>query len=154
MTPGEDTGKLVIRRRMLATREELFDEWTNPESMRVWMCAGNMVSAEIVLDLRVGGAVSITMRSPTAVHEHTGEFTIIDRPAKLAFTWITKSTDMLPTLVTVEFLEISATESELVLTHEKFSRQDVRDDHRRGWGQIVDALEQYLRTKYGGAKRI
>jgi uncharacterized protein YndB with AHSA1/START domain len=147
MTAGGDIGKLVIRRRILATREELFDAWTDPESMRVWMCPGDIISADVTLDLRVGGSFLITMRTPTAAYEHRGEFTIIDRPSKLAFTWIARATDLRPTLVTVEFFEISETESELVLTHENFPRKEVRDQYQGGWGQIIDRLEQYLHTK-------
>jgi uncharacterized protein YndB with AHSA1/START domain len=147
MTADADGSKLVIRRRIAATREELFEQWTDLESMRVWMCPDDIVSTDVLMDLRVGGSLLITMRSPTHAHEHRGEFTIIDRPAKLAFTWIAEATDSRPTLVTVEFFEVSEAESDLVLTHDKLPGTEVRDRHRGGWNQIVGRLEQFLQSK-------
>jgi uncharacterized protein YndB with AHSA1/START domain len=150
MTAGGDAGKLVIRRRIPGTREDLFDAWTDPESMRVWMCPGDILSADVTLDPRVGGTFLITMRTAAASHEHRGGFTIVDRPEKLAFTWIAQATDLRPTLVTVEFFKIGEMETELVLTHENFPRKEVRDRHQSGWSQIVDRLEGHLRRKRHG----
>lgn len=147
MRPETDANKVVIRRRIAATREELFDAWTDPEGMRAWMCPGNIVSVDVRMDLRVGGSLLIIMRDPDRAYEHRGEFTIIDRPAKLAFTWIADATDLRPTLVTVEFFVVSESESDLVLTHEKFPRKEVTDRYRGGWGQIVGRLEEYLQSK-------
>jgi len=136
--------KVVIRRQIRATRQELFDKWTDPEGMREWMCPGNIVSAEVQMDPCFGGRLVIVMRGPTEVVEHRGEFTVFDPPSKLAFTWIAKSTDLHPTLVTVEFLEVSPTESELVLTHSEIPRKEVSNQYQSGWGQIISRLEQYL----------
>jgi uncharacterized protein YndB with AHSA1/START domain len=142
-----DNDKLVVRRRIPATREEVFDAWTSPEGMREWMCPGNTVSADVRIDLRVGGSLLIVMRDPDNVYEHRGEFMIIERPGKLAFTWIAQGTDFQPTLVTVEFFAASEAECDLVLTHEKFPGKEVRDRYSRGWGQITERLQQYLQTK-------
>ena len=95
----------------------------------------------------MGGQLVIVMRGPTESFEHRGEFTIIDRPRKLAFTWIAKSTDLHPTLVTVEFFEVTATESELVLTHLEIPRKEVSDQYQGGWKQIVGRLEQAIGKK-------
>ena len=147
MTAESDANTVVIRRRIAATREELFDAWTDPEGMRTWMCPGNIVSVDVRMDPRVGESLRIIMRDPNGVYEHRGEFTIIDRPAKLAFTWIAEATDLRPTLVTVEFFVVSESSSDLVLTHEKFPRKEVSDHYRGGWGQIVGRLEEYLQSK-------
>jgi len=146
MSPG-GPGKVVIRRRMAATREELFDAWTDPESMRSWMCPGNIVSAEVKMDLRVGGSLLIVMRGPAETFEHRGQFTVVERPSKLAFTWIAKATDLRPTHVTVEFFEVTRTETDLVLTHEELARDEVRDQYQGGWNQIADRLAQYLERR-------
>jgi len=47
--------KVVAERRIGVTREELFDAWVDPESMREWMCPGDVISAEVRLEPRVGG---------------------------------------------------------------------------------------------------
>jgi len=148
MTLGSGGHMLVIRRRIAATPEELFDAWTDGEGMREWMCPGNILSVEVRLEPRVGGSLLVIMRDPDKTYEHKGQFTILDRPSKLAFTWIAAATDMQPTLVTLEFLRISETESELVLTHEHFPRKDASDQYRGGWGQIVDRLDVYLQNRH------
>jgi uncharacterized protein YndB with AHSA1/START domain len=150
--PGMDGEALVIRRRMKATREELFAEWTDAEGMANWMCPGDIMSVQVTVDLRVGGSLLIVMRDSRKTYEHRGQFTVIDPPAKLAFTWIADATDLQPTLLTVEFLIVSQTESELVLTHEKFPRREVRDRYKGGWGQIIARLDEYLQAKGRASK--
>ena len=142
-----DPNKLVIRRRVPATRDELFGAWTDAEGMREWMCPGNILSVDVRMDLRVGGSFLIVMRDAHETYEHRGEFTVIDRPGKLAFTWIAKATDFPPTRVTVELFTVTETETDLVLTHEKFPGKEVTDQYRVGWGQIVDHLEAYLHAR-------
>ena len=143
MSDSQDN-KAIVRRRMHATREELFDAWTDQEGMRAWMCPGDVVSADVRLDPRVGGKLHITMRSPDATYEHTGEFRVVDRPSKLAFTWTADNMEGQITLVTIEFLEVSRSQTELVLTHERIPRKDVADRYQTGWGKIVSMLEQRL----------
>jgi uncharacterized protein YndB with AHSA1/START domain len=91
--------KVVIRRRIAATPEELFDAWTDADGMRDWMCPGNIQSVEVRMEPRVGGALLIIMNDGVKTYEHRGEFSIVDRPLKLAFTWIAAATDMQQTPV-------------------------------------------------------
>ena len=57
-TPDGGPGhRLVIRRTIPATREEVFGAWTDPESLRYWMCPGDILEAEAQLDVRVGGPI-------------------------------------------------------------------------------------------------
>jgi uncharacterized protein YndB with AHSA1/START domain len=138
---------VVVRRRMHATREELFDAWTDAEGMRDWMCPGDVISATVRLEPRVGGTLHIVMQSPSDTYEHTGEFRVVDRPSKLAFTWTAQAMDGEITLVTVEFIEVSRTETELILTHERIPRREVSDRYQSGWTKIVDTLEKYLQRR-------
>ncbi len=140
MTPGTEDDRLIIRRRFRATREELFAEWTDPEGMSSWMCPGTIESAEVSMELRVGGSLLIRMHEAGKTYEHRGRFVVIEPPVKLAFTWIAPATDMQPTLVTIEFFRVSQTESELVLTHEKLMRTEVQDQYRNGWSHILERL--------------
>jgi uncharacterized protein YndB with AHSA1/START domain len=139
--PGD---KVVIRRRMEATPEELFDAWTDAAGMGSWMCPGDIRSTEVTLELRVGGVLLIVMRNAHESFEHRGRFTAIERPRKLAFTWIAAATEMKPTLVTVEFLPVSPTHSELVITHESLPSQSVRDQYNGGWASIAERLDRWL----------
>lgn len=139
-------GKLVIRRTIPASRQEVFAEWTNPQGMRSWMCPEGVEASEVELDLRVGGSFRILMRGGGNEYEHTGVYQLIEPPARLAFTWISKSTDMLPTLVTVELFE-RAGKCDLVLTHERLPSRKAVDHHKGGWQIIVGRLSDYLRNR-------
>lgn len=107
-------------------------------------CApGDVVSAEAVLDVRVGGSFRIIMRSKARVYEHIGTYQIVDPPAKLAFTWAAAENPTEITLVTVEFLPHGA-ESELVITHEGCADADAARRYKNGWGAIADKFATYL----------
>jgi uncharacterized protein YndB with AHSA1/START domain len=146
MTSPPDPNRLVIRRRLRASPEELFDAWTDAEGMRAWMCPGQILSVEVQMEARVGGALLVIMRDANKAYEHRGEFLIVERPVRLSFTWIAVATDQQPTVVTVEFLPINESDTELVLTHERFPREEVSEQYRGGWGQILDRLDRYLRS--------
>jgi uncharacterized protein YndB with AHSA1/START domain len=147
MSGDEAVGALVVRKRIAATREEVFDAWTDPAGMRIWMCPGPIVSADVAMDLRVGGTFRILMRHGNATYEHQGTFTAIDRPNLLAFTWIANATDTRETLVTVEFVACSEEETELVLTHERWPRPEGRDQYRGGWTDITAKLALFIQTR-------
>ncbi|HEX2712826.1 MAG TPA: SRPBCC domain-containing protein, partial [Candidatus Acidoferrales bacterium] len=67
----------------------------------------------------------------------------IEPPSRLVFTWISRSTDLQPTLVTVELLE-RGDQCELVLTHERLPSVDALKLHEGGWAQIVAKLAGHV----------
>jgi uncharacterized protein YndB with AHSA1/START domain len=142
-TTADNRHRIQVRRRMPAPREVVFEAWTDPEGLKAWMCPGDVVSAEATLDLRVGGSFRITMRSKERVHEHVGTYQIFEPPAKLSFTWSGLDNPNEITLVTVEFISHGA-ESELVITHERFTKADVAQRYEMGWGTIARKLAEYL----------
>lgn len=79
-------------RTLAATPEEVFDAWTDPSSLRVWMCPGAVEETVALLDVRVGGRLRIVMREPEREHVHTGEYLEVERPRRLAFTWVSVAT--------------------------------------------------------------
>ena len=145
MESADGKHRIVARRRMPAPREIVYEAWTDPEGMREWMCPGDVVSAEAVLDVRVGGSFRIVMKSKTQVHEHTGTYQIVDPPAKLAFTWCEAKSPADITLVTVEFVP-HGDESELVITHDRFTDSDLARRYETGWGTIARKFADYLES--------
>lgn len=142
-TSPEGKHRIVARRRMPAPQEIVYEAWIDPEGMREWMCPGDVVSADAVLDVRVGGTFRIVMRSQNQTHEHIGTYQIVDPPAKLAFTWSAVENPGEITLVTVEILPLGE-ESELVITHERFTKSDVAQRYETGWGTIARHFAAYL----------
>jgi len=52
----KNTYRLSVRRRMPAPREVVYEAWIDPQGIREWMCPGDTVSTEALLDVRVGGS--------------------------------------------------------------------------------------------------
>ena len=142
-TSDDGRHRVVARRRMPAPREIVYQAWIDHEGMREWMCPGDVVSAEATLDVRVGGSFRIIMKSKSQVHEHTGIYQIVEPPAKLAFTWSAVEKPSEITLVTVEFIA-HGDESELVITHERFTNPDLAQRYENGWGTIARKFAAFL----------
>jgi uncharacterized protein YndB with AHSA1/START domain len=135
----EAAPRLVVRRLIRATREEVFAAWTDPQSVSQWMCPGGIKTAEAWMDVRVGGKFRILMKDGEREYDHTGEYQRIEPPSKLVFTWILKGTDNQPTLVTVELQDLDPY-CQLTLTHEKFATPGAVEHHEKGWTDIVNKL--------------
>jgi len=139
---SEGTHRVSIRRNMPAPRDVVYEAWIDPQGIREWMCPGDAISAEAVLDVRVGCSYRIVMRSRERDYVHTGVYQVVEPNAKLVFTW-TQEGNEVTTLVTVEFLA-RGSESELVLTHERFTKADVAQRYQSGWGTIAEKLAAFL----------
>ena len=139
----EGMHRVVVRRRMPAPREVVFDAWIDPEGIREWMCPGNATSAEAVLDVRVGGKFRITMKAPDQDHVHVGIYQVVDKPNKLVFTWRGEDNSSATTLVTVEF-SAHGEETELVITHDRFLDPGLAKRYESGWGTIAEKFAAYL----------
>ena len=143
---AEHIDSVRVRRRMPAAREVVYEAWTTAEGFRHWMCPGDVVSTEATLDVRVGGAFRIVMKSPTAEHVHIGVYEVVEPQAKLVFSWIASNHP--PTRVTVEFLDLgNKDESEIVITHEEFTIRDVAKRYESGWSTIAGKLAAHLVKK-------
>jgi uncharacterized protein YndB with AHSA1/START domain len=144
MESSTDGGhRVVVRRRMPAPREIVFEAWINPGGIREWMCPGDAISAEATLDVRVGGSFRIVMKAKDRDHVHTGTYQVVEPPAKLVFTWSAIENPGETTLVTVELFP-AGNESELVLTHERLPKADVAARYESGWGTIAEKFATYL----------
>jgi uncharacterized protein YndB with AHSA1/START domain len=143
MTRGTDAGEvLVVRRFLPVPRERVFAAWLDPASLAQWMRPRGMTEATAETDPRVGGRFRIVMLQGREEFEHKGEYLLIEPPARLSFTWVSKATDLKSTDVTIEFLE-RPDGTELVLTHRRLPTMQV-ESHRTGWSDIVRKLELLL----------
>jgi uncharacterized protein YndB with AHSA1/START domain len=143
-TTGDAAEVLVVRRQIPFPREQVFAAWLDGASLAQWMRPSGGPRATVDVDPRVGGKFRIVMHSSCMDqhHEHRGEYLAIEPPSLLSFTWISQGTDLLPTVVTIEFLE-RGPGTELVLTHQRLPQARV-EAHREGWTSIVRLLEEVL----------
>ena len=140
-TTGDAAEVLVVRRQIPFPREQVFAAWLDGASLAQWTRPSGTARATVDVDPRVGGKFRIVMHMEQD-HEHRGEYLAIEPPSRLSFTWISKATDLLPTIVTIEFLERSSG-TELVLTHQRLPQASF-ESHRQGWTDIVRLLEEVL----------
>lgn len=144
--------RIVTRRRMPAPREIVFEAWIDPKGIHEWMCPGDAVSAEATLDVRVGGSYRLVMKGKDKDHVHIGTYQVVEPPSKLVFTWAGAENPAEVTLVTVEFFP-HGEESELVLTHERFSKPDLAQRYENGWNTIAEKFAAYLSRHSSERKR-
>lgn len=141
--PSDDRPRVVLERVLPAPPAEVFHAWTDADSLRVFMCPGDITSADVEVDVRVGGRFRIVMHRSGDAVEHTGEYRVVDPPRRLVFTWFSRNTGPGGSLVTLTFAP-HADGTRLVLTHEQLPSDDVAGRHQRGWTDIVEKLGHHL----------
>jgi uncharacterized protein YndB with AHSA1/START domain len=104
-----DTRELVITRVLNAPRELVWKSLTEPERLEQWWGPKGFTNPVCEIDVRVGGAIRIHMRSPDGnVYPMKGEFREIVPPERLVFTNIAVDAEGSPIiegLTTVTFAE-------------------------------------------------
>ncbi len=141
---GIQTGKIVVRRTIPATVDELFDAWLDPESLSQWMLPGDHQRNTVKVEARVGGSFEVVMHHQDGSKRHYGEYRLIERNRKLVFTWHSDATQHRETLVTVEFHAATAS-TEIVLTHERMPDHEAGLGHTRGWTRALELLASFLK---------
>jgi uncharacterized protein YndB with AHSA1/START domain len=134
-----------IERTFDAPAEHVFDAWTSPEVIERWFRPGpdwKKPSAEV--DLRVGGTIRVVMRAPSgAAVEASGEYTEIDRPNRLAFTWTFEDDPSNQQLIELEFTERDGA-TIVLFVNSNISQEERRNQQYEGWLACIDNLERAL----------
>ncbi|MDO9412562.1 MAG: SRPBCC domain-containing protein [Pseudolabrys sp.] len=130
---------LTIKRRFKAAPAKVYAAWTDPEKMSRWLGPGDVKRVEAKTDLRVGGRYSIRMVMADDEHNALGVYREIVPNEKLVFTWAWKSTPERESLVTVTIVP-DGDGSLMTLHHEQFFDEAARDNHNKGWTEIVERL--------------
>jgi uncharacterized protein YndB with AHSA1/START domain len=141
-----------VQRRFDASRERVFDAWTNEGVLRDWWAAmPTMSPGKIDVDLREGGRYRMEMVAENGeVHTVVGEYREVQRPARVAYTWTWESNadEMAPsanTLVEVDFAE-DGDGTLVTLTHSGFGNEENAALHEHGWNGTLESLAKHLGT--------
>ena len=140
-----DDRTLRIERTFQAPAEAVFRAWTTEEVMRRWwQAAHGWETTEAEVDLRLGGVVRVVMRDPNKDVEYGGggNYTEIERPTRLAFTW-TWDGDTRRTLIEIDFAEADGITT-VRFTHSGLWDEDAVRSHEDGWSGILDRLGRTL----------
>ena len=133
---------LVLKRRLKAVPEKVYEAWTKPEKMTQWWGVTDSPKPPIAeTDLRVGGRFRVQFWDPKNEHHSvSGLYQEVVPNRKLSFSWAWQTTPERESLVTIELSPVTDG-TMLTLTHEQFFDETARDDHGRGWNVALDRLE-------------
>ena len=135
--------RLQLTRLIRASRQQVYDAWTQPETMQKWFCPAGLRPGPVEVDLRVGGTYRGSMLDGDKVYTASGTYVALVPGEKLVFTHGWEGPERADTLVTVELRDKDGG-TELTLTHERFVDPDVCQGHAEGWALTLDHLEKHL----------
>jgi uncharacterized protein YndB with AHSA1/START domain len=135
--------RLTMTRRFTATPERLFDAWTDPRLAATWLFTTPGSTAHTAeMDLRVGGAWTITDTRDGVVYTALGQYLEIERPRRLAFTFGMPQFSPEFAKVAVEIAADGAG-ARMTLTQEPLPAEAIAATEA-GWEAMFDALAQKL----------
>ena len=126
---------LRLERFIPSSPEDLFALWIEPEQLARWWAPEGYEAAVHDLDVRPGGRWRIVLRGAGGREiAMGGVFQIVEPSRRLAFSWAWDEAPATPsdvTQVTASFEPVPGG-TRLVLEHQNFGDQDVRDRHPGG----------------------
>ena len=137
-----DRTGLTVRGGLPADANSAFSAWVDSAALKQWMCYNDDAGWDFILDVREGGQFRIDMSHEGRTIAHTGVYTTIRRPERLAFTWVSKFTNDEQSQVTIDFSD-TTTGSEILLSHTHLPEEFV-EAHANGWSEFIDELRAWL----------
>ena len=137
---------LVLKRRLRASPEAVYQAWTQPEQMALWWGNPHHRTKKPIAeaDLRVGGRFQVQFWGQDDEHHSvSGVYREVVPNRRLAFSWAWQSKPERESQVTIDLNTVSDG-TMLTLTHEQFYDQKACDNHRIGWESFFDNLEKVL----------
>ncbi len=155
-----DRPTLTLTRTFKASPERVWRAWTETEQAAAWFGPHGMQCEIAEHDVRVGGRYRFTFPAPepepgtepereltpgTNNYTAFGEYTEVDPPRRLAFTWAWESPGWAGkhSNVTVE-LEPEGDGTRLTLTHADLLDDEAKISHGEGWGASMERLAAHV----------
>ena len=144
--PVAERPSLTLTRRFRACPEKVWAAWTDPERLIAWFCTtkARPGSMRADLDVRVGGRYRISFDMISGEHSEVGGiYREVVPHERLVFSWAWHSTPERESLVTVS-IRPDGDGALMIFTHEQFFDEAARDNHARGWNELIAQLEALL----------
>lgn len=143
-----------VSHKFSASPKLVCDAWLDPQKVRAWMGAalsgfglsGDMQRVEI--DDRVGGRFFFSDLRDGKEAQHWGTYLELDRPRKLAFTWMTdESQEANPSRVTVA-IETDGDGCVATITHDMDVQwMDYVSRTEDGWSRMLRAIDSMTASR-------
>ncbi len=138
---------LSFRRVLKAPRDLVFDAWTDPDLMRLWLHPGPEWSNPLIeVDLRLGGEYRVSFQHEDGSPPDFlgGQYREIVPGERLVYTWIWEEPNDfagIESLVTVTFQDTEGG-TEVHLVHSQFGSEPMRARHSAGLPATLHRLER------------
>lgn len=145
-TTAAEACAVEISRIFDAPRSLVFKAWTTPEHLVRWWGPNGFSATAQAFEFREGGHYHLTMHSPGMTPGMSGTFREIVEPSRIVFTFAWDDEDGQPgreTLITVT-LAAEGDRTRLTFRHAPFNDIETRDDHAKGWGEVIEKLALYV----------
>ena len=135
----------IVRQRLPAPPEVVYDEWTDPDKLAEWMCPRPARCLNVQADPRIGGAVRFDIEDAGQIFWVSGNYLTLDRPHRLAFTWScsTWPDPTIQSVVTVTIEPDGADASIMTIEHTRLPPALIQQ-HADGWATIAVQLAAAL----------
>ena len=136
---------LTLKRRLSAPPEKVYAAWADPQKLAQWFGPASVKedSVQAEIDLRVGGRYRISFDANGQYNQVGGVYREVVPNERLVFTWAWHSTPERESLVTVS-IKPEGSGTLLTFHHAQFADAVARDNHERGWTELLAKLENYL----------
>lgn len=132
---------LTVERLISAPPKAVFDAWLDPEMLkRFMMPEPNMSVPRASSDARKGGRFEIIMEADGQELPHGGTYQKIVPHSHISFTWESAWSPE-DSLVELDFVP-EKDGTRVTLKHTRFLDQQRRDNHERGWTEILAAFDK------------
>ena len=126
-----------IERVLDAEPATVWRAWTDPAVLERWFCPNPDLPLSVRADAVPGGRYRVDMGEGRYVAE--GEYTELDEPRVVGFTWRWVGTDGPVTRVRVELVP-EGTGTRVVLEHTGLADEEDARGHQEGWELELDRL--------------
>jgi len=141
--------ELIIKKTFNCSKRELFDAWSNANTMAKWFFAASekFKDSSVESSFKINGHFSVTMYFENGTDSKIdGQYKEIVRYSFIEFSW--NSAIATDSLVKLNFREISANRTELKLVHSLFPSDESRKMHNQGWNACLANLEKFCDSTF------
>lgn len=137
---------LTIDRLIKADPKRIYDAWLDPAMLSQFMRPEENVTIPVAqTDPREGGRFVISMLAGDKEIPHSGTYLELRPHERIVFTWESPFSTEGSTVTVTLAPEPGGTR--ITLTHVKFQSEEMRGNHEKGWGGILDALKTLCSEK-------
>jgi len=133
---------ITVTREVAAGAEQIFDVWMDPKSP-----GGPWFGAErVILNPAVDGLFYMTVKHEGRSWPHYGRFIRIERPHRVAYTWVSEATQGIESQVELAF-EPRGEKTAVTLCHTGVPDDEMGRRHKDGWTWILSALADRFESR-------